>query len=105
MFAALRLLCTTDFKLALMWAGGGFYLMDLIGILFFECLAAFRRPLPEGLGELVPPGAAGPSTILVKECKPTPDPSGEGILKMRLPLYSYALGFRNSTTAPCFPKT
>ena len=53
MFAALRLLCTTDFKLALMGTGGGFYLMELIGILFFECLVAFHRPLPEGLGELV----------------------------------------------------
>ena len=75
MFAALRLLCTTDFKLALMGAGGGFYLMDLIGILFFECLAAFRKPLPEGL---VPPGAAGPSTIRLRYAKPPLTPPGRG---------------------------
>ena len=78
MFAALRLLCTTDFKLALMGAGGGFYLMELIGILFFECLAAFRRPLPEGLGELVPPGAAGPSAIRLRNGNPPLTPPGRG---------------------------
>ena len=81
MFAALRLLCTTDFKLALMGAGGGFYLMELIGILFFECLAAFRRPLPEGLGELVPPGAAGPSTIRLRNSNPPLTPPGRGFRK------------------------